>query len=366
MTRAESNGVRILVVDDDPEVRGEIVSLLTDAGHSCTAVSGASEARLLLGADDFELALCDVTMPGESGISLGRWIRASSPETAVVMVTASADPDLAELALANGAYGYVIKPFRSVDLLIAVASALRRRDDEAGARLDRDRLRAAVEEQQRDLQEAVTRIERLAEALRLSEIETARRLSRAIGLRSRETGEHTERVGLLAELIAQRLELPPQECEAIGAAAQLHDVGKVAIPDSILLNPGGLTAAERREIQRHAEIGHAVLTGSGGEMLDLAAEIALNHHERFDGDGYPRGVAGASIPLPGRIAAVADVFDVLTHDRVYQAGKPLDDALEIMADERARQFDPDALEALIISAEDARRISAELPDRTIA
>jgi putative two-component system response regulator len=366
MTRAESTGVRILVVDDDPEVRDEIVSLLTKAGYSCTAAGGPAEARDLLEAADFELALCDVTMPGESGISLARWIRASTATTAVVMVTASADPDLADLALASGAYGYVIKPFRSVDLLIAVASALRRRDEDAGARLDRERLRAAVEEQKRDLQDAVARIERLAEALRLSEIDTARRLSRAIGLRSRETGEHTQRVGLIAELIAQRLELPPEECEAIGAAAQLHDVGKVAIPDSILLNPGGLTPTERREVQRHAEIGHAVLMGSGGEMLDLAAEIALNHHERFDGDGYPRGLTGASIPLPGRIAAVADVFDVLTHDRVYQAGKPLDEAMEIMVGERARQFDPDALEALITSADDARRISAELPDRTFA
>jgi putative two-component system response regulator len=362
MTPTSAGRARILVVDDEPDVRGLIVSLLERAGHSCATASGAAEARRRLKEAEFDLALCDVTMPGESGIALARSISAAHPLTAIVMVTASADPDLAELALASGAYGYVIKPFRSADLLIAVAAALRRRDDELGARLDRERLQAAVEAQKRDLEQAVRRIERLADALRLSELDTARRLSRAIGLRSRETGEHTERVGRIAELIGERLGLEPERCEAIGAAAQLHDVGKVAIPDSILLHPGGLTPAERRTIQRHTEIGHSVLAGSGGELLDLAAEIALNHHERFDGDGYPRRLARSSIPLAGRIAAVADVFDVITHDRVYQEGKPVEEALEIMSVERGSQFDPEAVDALLVSVDQAAQISAELPD----
>jgi putative two-component system response regulator len=362
MSRTEPKGARVLVVDDDPGIRAQIVSLLEETGYECAIASGAKEARRMLGADSFDLALCDVTMPGESGIALARSITAAHPGTAIVMVTASADPDLADLALASGAYGYVIKPFRTADLLIAVAAALRRRDDELGARLDRERLQASVEAQKQDLERAVNRIERLADALRLSELDTARRLSRAIGLRSRETGEHTERVGRIAELIGESLGLEPERSEAIGAAAQLHDVGKVAIPDSILLSPGALTAAERRAIQRHAEIGHSVLAGSGGDRLDLAAEIALSHHERFDGGGYPYGLANSSIPIAGRIAAVADVFDVLTHDRVYQTSKPLEEALEIMAVERGGQFDPDAVDALLASVERAVEIAAELPD----
>jgi putative two-component system response regulator len=353
---------RMLVVDDEPEIRDAIVSLLEGAGYACSTAGRAAEARRMLEAEEYDLALCDVTMPGESGIALARSISAAHPATAVVMVTANADPDLAELALASGAYGYVIKPFRNADLLITVAAALRRRNDDLGARLDRERLEAAVETQKRDLERAVSRIERLADALRLGELDTARRLSRAIGLRSRETGEHTERVGRVAELIAERLDLGPERCEAIGAAAQLHDVGKVAIPDSILLNPGGLTTAERRAIQRHTEIGYSVLNGSGGDLLDLAAEIALSHHERFDGDGYPRGLARDGIPLAGRIASVADVFDVLTHDRIYQTGKPLEEAVEIMSVERGAQFDPDALDALLASVEAVAEISAELPD----
>ncbi len=139
----------------------------------------------------------------------------------------------------------------------------------------------------------------------------------------------------------------------------MHDVGKVAIPDQILLKPGRLTPDERGQMERHAEIGHQLLQGSDGELMDLAATIAWSHHERFDGDGYPRRLQGDAIPLEGRIAAVADVFDALTQDRVYRPALPLDEALATMAAGRETQFDPGALDSLLESLDDALAIASQ-------
>jgi putative two-component system response regulator len=140
--------------------------------------------------------------------------------------------------------------------------------------------------------------------------------------------------------------LPEQHCERLRIASELHDVGKVAIPDRILLKPGKLTVAEFEVMKTHAEIGHRLLADSDTELLRLAATVALTHHERWDGGGYPHGIAGEEIPLEGRIAAVADVFDALTSDRIYRPAFPVGLAVDMMASERARQFEPRMLDAM--------------------
>ena len=168
-----------------------------------------------------------------------------------------------------------------------------------------------------ELLETVARLRQAESAIQLSQAETIRRLAFAAEFRNAETGRHTERMSRYCELLARRLELDDEHCELIRLASGLHDVGKIAIPDRILLKPGSLTDSERRVMERHAEIGHRLLADSSSELLDVAATIALSHHERFDGTGYPRGIAGEAIPLEGRIAAVADVFDAVTSNRVY-------------------------------------------------
>jgi putative two-component system response regulator len=150
-------------------------------------------------------------------------------------------------------------------------------------------------------------------------------------------------------VLSDRLGVDEERREMIRVAAVLHDVGKIGIPDEILLKPGPLTAAERDRMQEHAVIGHELLTGSGSELLELAARIALTHHERYDGEGYPHRRTGADIPLEGRITAVADVFDALSHDRVYRPALSSDEALEIMRAGRGTQFDPDVLDAFVDS-----------------
>jgi response regulator RpfG family c-di-GMP phosphodiesterase len=172
-----------------------------------------------------------------------------------------------------------------------------------------------------------------------------RRLARAGRFRDEETAEHVERVGRSCALIARELGWDQCSCTKLRAASALHDLGKVGVPDAVLRKPGPLSPAERALIERHAEIGHEILAGPGDEVFELAANVALTHHERIDGTGYPRGLSGSAIPLEGRIAAVADVFDALTHDRVYRRAFEPDRALEILREGRGSQFDEAVVDA---------------------
>jgi putative two-component system response regulator len=172
-----------------------------------------------------------------------------------------------------------------------------------------------------------------------------RRLARVVEHRDSDTGGHIERMSEYGALIAGELGLPAEARHELRLAAAMHDIGKVAVPDAILLKPGPLTPDERLVMQRHAEVGHSMLYGPGSDLLSLAATIALTHHERWDGAGYPRGLAGEDIPLPGRIVAVADVFDALTSHRVYKAAMDVDEAVEIIAAGRGTQFDPAVVDA---------------------
>ncbi len=212
-----------------------------------------------------------------------------------------------------------------------------------------------------DLLDAVSRLSRSEMELRQAQAETIRRLADAAEFRDAETGRHTERMARMCEQIARRLGLDEDRCRLLRDASPLHDIGKIAIPDDVLLKPGAFDDGERDVMERHAEIGHRLLSGSTSEVLDLAATIALTHHERWDGGGYPNGLAGEAIPLEGRIASVADVFDALTTDRVYREALPVEVALDLMRGQRGGQFDPlvfDVLESIVQQA-DAEQ---ELPE----
>lgn len=184
------------------------------------------------------------------------------------------------------------------------------------------------------------------EELRLSREETVERLVQALSLRDSSTGDHVIRIGLLAAYLGNRLGLPAGQVELLRLAAPMHDIGKIGTPDDILLKTGPLTAAERGEMERHAAVGHGILADSQSELLRMAARIALTHHERYDGTGYPQGLAGEEIPIEGRITAVADVLDALLSERTYQGAMPLDQAKVLIAEGRGSQFDPAVVDAL--------------------
>jgi diguanylate cyclase (GGDEF)-like protein len=230
------------------------------------------------------------------------------------------------------------------------------------ARADLDQRRRTEEE----LLDTVARLSRSALELKRAHAETIRRLADAAEFRNAETGRHTERMSRYCELLARRLGLDEERCDLLRAASPLHDIGKIAVPDEILLKPGPLTPDERRTMEGHTEIGYRLLSGSSSEVLDVAATIAWTHHERWDGKGYPRGLSREAIPLEGRIAAIADVFDALTTDRVYRAALSVREAIELMRTGRATQFDPFVLDLFLELVEEAGPLAPEDPIETLA
>jgi putative two-component system response regulator len=336
----------ILVVDDDRQMCLLLTTMLEERGYQCLTATSAKDARASLERRAVALILCDVNMPGESGLVLLREVSASRTETATVMVSGVDEPDIAEFALSLGAYGYLTKPFRRNDLLITVANALRRRELECAERARRELLEEEVALRTKELARALGE-------LRLAQQETITRLARAAEYRDRDTGAHVQRVAHASTVIATTLGLEPARSELIHLAAPLHDIGKISFPDSILASRSPtLSPEEWRLIEGHTTVGWQLLSGSRFELLDVAATIAYTHHERFDGTGYPRRLGGEEIPLEGRIVAVADVFDAVTHYRSYQRTLALDEALGLVRSKRGNHFDPDVLDAFLASVDE--------------
>lgn len=211
----------------------------------------------------------------------------------------------------------------------------------------------AQREAERLQRELAAARERAIEDLRSSRQEIVERLTRAIEQHDAEPGRHIDRVARVASYLASQLGLDDEQIMLLKAAAPMHDIGKIAIPIEILCKPGPLTPEERAEMQRHAEIGHQILSGSESELLQMAARIALTHHEWFDGGGYQRGLEGEEIPIEGRIVAVVDAFDAVLRDRPYRAAMSLDEAIEVIRERRGTQFDPEVVDVLLEGLEDA-------------
>jgi putative two-component system response regulator len=333
-----AKGTRILIVDDEAPVRQVLASMLERTCVICTTAANVSEARQRLAESGFELVISDLSMPGESATAFIESLAHGPEDIATLVISGLGDRRLAQTVIDLGAYGYISKPFTLDELVIAVHGALRRRELE----IERRRLRELKE---KALQE-----------------ETIHRLAAAAELRDEETGQHVVRMAEYTAIVAREFGLPEERLELIRLASPLHDIGKIGIPDAILRKPGKLTLEERRVMETHAQIGHEVLAGSEAELLRLAALLALTHHERYDGGGYPRGLRGEEIPLEGRIIAVADFFDALTSDRVYRAALPIGEAVAMMEAERGRHFDPGVLDAFLRSLEAIKLVHEQLRD----
>ena len=338
MTADERGSQRILVVDDEECNVVLLERMLARDGY--TATTGECNSRRALDLcreQPYDLILLDLHMPAPDGFEVLRLL-AEDPQLgspSVLVLTADTTEQAKQRALSRGANDFVTKPFNAVEVLLRVRNLLHTRS-----------LQLRLEQQNVELERRVaTRTAQLAE----SRAETIRRLSRAVEYRDPETGDHIERMSGYCALLAARLGL---DSDAMLIASPMHDVGKIAVPDRILLKPGPLTAEERYDMQRHARVGYELLAGSDSELLGLAATIAWTHHERFDGSGYPRGLTGETIPLVGRIAGVADVFDALTSDRVYRAAFSLEEAVATMRSARGKHFDPDVLDVFVDSLDE--------------
>jgi len=254
------------------------------------------------------------------------------------VLTADATPDAKRRALSAGARDFLTKPLDHIEVLLRIRNLLETR-----------LLHVQLANQNQILDERVRLRTRELEAAR---VEILERLAVAAEYRDDDTGKHTARVGFVSARIAAAMDRPPSEVELIRRAAPLHDVGKIGIPDAILLKPGKLTPEEWAVMKEHAPIGAGILGGSTAPVLQLAEEIAASHHERWEGGGYPRGLAGTQIPLASRIVAVADVLDATTHERPYKPAWPLEDALAEIEAQAGRHFDPEVVEVFLPTAGD--------------
>jgi putative two-component system response regulator len=352
----------LLVVEDSNEIRISGERLLSSRGYTCDGAANAAEARAKLAANNYSVVLLDINMPGESGMALLEHIRQDHSSIAVLMVTGEDDPDLARAAIEMGAFGYLVKPVRPSELLINVSGALYRRELEADNRRAMHRLEGIVAERTTQLLRALGTVQRSQSKLAASEQETILRLARLVEFRDEETGRHVDRMSSFCGVLAQRIGFTTAKVEELRQASQLHDVGKVAVPDAILFKPGKLTDEEFEVMRGHARKGYDMLVDSPSDLVQEGATIAWTHHEKWDGKGYPRRLAGEEIPLEGRVAAVADVFDALTSHRVYRPAFPVRSALEIMDADRGKHFEPRLLDALHDSLGDIEALRREYPD----
>jgi putative two-component system response regulator len=299
-----------------------------------------------------DLILLDYMMPAMDGLEFIRRLR-RMPERAdvpIVMVTADTERDVRHHALELGAQDFLTKPVDKAELIARVKNLLVLRKS---LRQLANRASWLADEVKKATAEIVVR-----------EKEAILRLSRAAEYRDPETGMHLLRMSNYARLIAAQLGLSPAEQELLLDAAPMHDIGKVATPDHILLKPGKLTPEEFVIMKRHASIGHEILRDSVSPLLQCAAELALTHHEKFDGSGYPRGLAGESIPLLGRIVAVADVFDALTSERPYKKAWPVADAADFLKQSAGSHFDPVCVDAFLGAWQQVLEIRARYQDET--
>ena len=345
---------RILVVDDELPIREILTRWLEGEGYCCDQGATAEEAWELLQKADYALVLCDIMMPGRrmSGVDLLEMVRKRFPDVAVIMVTAVHDRKTAINTLTLGAYGYVTKPFEQDEVIINVANALEWR-----------RLVVASRDHERRLEEEVR--QRTAQ-VRCREEEIALRLVSACEYRDDETGAHIRRMGKYAEAMARKLGWSDQLQEAIRVAAPMHDIGKIGVPDEILLKPAKLTDGEFERMKKHAQIGADILSGSAVPVLQMAKGIALSHHEKWDGSGYPNGLAGSAIPARARLVAIADVYDALTHTRVYRPALPEEEVLDNMNPQKGKHFDPQMFDCFKSCLPEFRRIRQQFADDELA
>jgi putative two-component system response regulator len=340
----EITAARILVIDDDPDVVKMLENILRFDGFK--HVQGMTNSRGALA--QFveyspDLVLLDLSMPAPDGFHLMQLMASHIHPLLflpIIVITGETGAQARKQALECGASDYITKPFTADEVCLRIRNQLRIHFQQQFLHEENLMLEREVIERTRELEDYELE-------LKQSQIEVTVRLARAAEHRDDDTGQHTQRVGLTCFLIAQTLNMAPEAAALLRRSAPLHDVGKIGIPDAILRKPGKLNEEEWEVMQSHCHIGAGLLAGGRSALLQMAERVAISHHERWDGTGYPHRESGTAIPIEGRIVAVADVFDALTHDRPYKKAWSLDEALAEIHSQRGSQFDPDAVDAFM-------------------
>lgn len=340
----------ILVVDDEPLIREIIIRKLSEFGYIATPVENAFEALNKMREKSYPLVLSDIMMPGMDGIELLKRLRSLYPDTAVVMITAVSNVNIAIEALREGAYDYLIKPFNFEEVVLSVKNAFEKRDLILENRLYQKHLEALVENQTSEIrqllskeQERSSELNKALEEIQITHDATIDALSAALDYRDNETEGHSQRVVRYSLEIGKVLGLERRNLEVLARGTLLHDIGKIGVPDSILWKPGKLTDEEWVEMRKHVEYGFKMLKSI--HFLRDAALIVQHHHERYDGSGYPDRMSGDNIIIGARIFAIADTYDAMTTNRPYRKALTDRDAREEIKRCNGTQFDPKITEA---------------------
>jgi putative nucleotidyltransferase with HDIG domain len=326
---------RMLIVDDEPEITAILSDLFSDQ-HDCTTAGSAEEALEKFRSRDFELVVSDITMPGMSGLEMIPHVKRMRPNTVVVMISGMQTVESAIGALRLGAFDYVMKPFDLRQVEAVVKRALDHQELIVAKQRYEDHLEELVEQRTAELDQALNSLE---DAYR----STLRALTAALETRDLETHGHSERVVTYSLRLGREYGLDSHRTKALEFGSLLHDIGKIGVPDSILRKPAKLSDDEWVLMRQHPVHGQQILRGI--EFLEGAARVVAQHHEKWDGSGYPLGLTGEDIDVCARIFSVADAFDAMTSDRVYRKGKPYQAAAQELDDWAGKQFDPKVVEA---------------------
>jgi response regulator RpfG family c-di-GMP phosphodiesterase len=335
--------VRVLVVDDQQAACKLLAIMLGSPAFHCTTASSSEEALVVLQHERFDAVISDLRMPGIGGMELLNRVGRCYPYTAFLVTTGVDDVDIGVEAMRCGADDYLVKPLRESAVLASLESALQKRHLERQVENYRQHLEEMVAERTGQVREALRKIEQSYE-------ETLQALGAAIDLRDHETAGHSRRVCRFSLEIARAMGWSDKQLESLATGSYLHDIGKLGIPDNILLKPGALTAGERKLMQRHVQIGFDLVKSIA--FLADAGKIVLMHHERYDGSGYPRGLRGEEILLSARIFAVADTLDAITSNRPYRRATSFESARDTILQCSGSQFDPQVVNVFLSISEE--------------
>jgi len=360
-TLGRAPATRVLAVDDEPSAARLLSFILAPPAFRCTTACTAEEALVALHRESFDAVISDLQMPGLSGMELLAEVRHRHPHMAFLVTTGVDDVDVGVKAMRSGADDYLVKPLRESAVVASLDNALRKRRLEQEVENYRQHLEEMVAERTHQLRAALECVEQSYE-------DTLQSLGAAIDLRDNETEGHSQRVCRYSLEIARAIGWQEKELGSLARGAYLHDIGKLGVPDGILLKPGPLTPEERKVMQRHAQIGFDLVKDI--PFLADATDVVLMHHERFDGSGYPRGLKGEHIPLGARIFAIADTLDAITSERPYQRASSFQFARERIQQLSGIGFDPQVVSVFLnipeetwpVIAKNQRRVDGPSPD----
>ncbi|KHE91440.1 MAG: response regulator [Candidatus Scalindua rubra] len=337
---------KILVVDDEVKMCELLKRFLEMKKHNVITANCGEEALKKVKVEKPDLILLDIKMPGMDGLEVARHIRrgAEYGDIPIIMVTALSSRDDRIRAVEVGANDFIAKPVDMTEVLVRTASLLKMKHAQDAVKSYQAGLELKIAERTADLQKSLNETVKAKQKIYEAYLDTLHRLTVAAEYKDEDTAEHIKRMSSYCTIIARSLHMPQEEIDLLYHVSAMHDIGKIGTPDSVLLKPGKLTPDEWTIMKQHTVFGAKILDNSPSELLQLGKVIAITHHEKWDGSGYPSGLAGEDIPLWGRICAVSDVFDALTSERPYKKAFSNKDALSIMKEGRGNHFEPQLID----------------------